>query len=84
MNVPKTAACATSRLQHDDYRSERADTVSSCRPLAGFDPNLTAATAGRRNRAWEAAGLLDLVADLEAGQPVRDQDGEPAKGPTRT
>ncbi len=24
-------------------------------------------TGGRRNRSWEAAGLLDLIADLEAG-----------------
>jgi Fic family protein len=28
-------------------------------------------TQGRRNRAWEADGLLDLIADLEAGEPPR-------------
>lgn len=28
-------------------------------------------TGGRRNRSWEAAGLLDLIADLEAGDPPR-------------
>lgn len=28
-------------------------------------------TAARRNRLWEATGLLDLVAGLEAGEPVR-------------
>jgi Fe2+ or Zn2+ uptake regulation protein len=25
-------------------------------------------TAGRRNQTWEAAGLLDLLAGLEAGE----------------
>lgn len=27
-------------------------------------------TGGRRNRSWEATGLLDLLADLESGNPV--------------
>ena len=27
-------------------------------------------TPGRRNRSWEAAGLLDLIAGLEAGRPL--------------
>ena len=26
-------------------------------------------SSGRRNRSWEAAGLLDLIAGLEAGEP---------------
>jgi hypothetical protein len=28
-------------------------------------------TGGRRNRSWEATGLLDLIADLEAGDLPR-------------
>jgi GTP-sensing pleiotropic transcriptional regulator CodY len=28
---------------------------------------LTRASQGKRNRTWEATGLLDLLADLEAG-----------------
>jgi len=28
---------------------------------------VTRASQGRRNRTWEATGLLDLLADLEAG-----------------
>lgn len=35
----------------------------------------------KRNRSWEAAGLLELVASLEAGEPPhssgRDTDGRP-------
>ena len=31
-------------------------------------------TGGRRNRSWEAAGLLDLIADLEAGEPPGEHD----------
>ena len=27
-------------------------------------------SAGRRNRSWEAVGLLDLLADLESGRPI--------------
>jgi DNA-binding IclR family transcriptional regulator len=29
---------------------------------------LERASKGRRNRSWEAAGLLDLIASLEAGE----------------
>lgn len=37
---------------------------------------LVALSGGRRNRSWEAAGLLDLIADLEAGQnPARTSPG---------
>ncbi|HSJ65401.1 MAG TPA: hypothetical protein VK922_16025 [Gemmatimonadaceae bacterium] len=32
---------------------------------------LVPVSAGRRNRWWEAAGLLDLVARLEAGELPR-------------
>lgn len=32
---------------------------------------LTPLTGGRRNRSWEAVGLLDLIADLDAGSPPR-------------
>lgn len=32
---------------------------------------LAPVTGGKRNRSWEAAGLLDLIADLEAGELPR-------------
>lgn len=32
-------------------------------------------TGGRRNRSWEAVGLLDLIADLEAGDTPRHSPG---------
>ncbi len=32
-------------------------------------------TGGRRNRSWEAVGLLDLIADLEAGETPRHSPG---------
>jgi hypothetical protein len=33
-------------------------------------------STARRNRAWEAAGLLDLLEDLEAGRPPRADSGD--------
>jgi hypothetical protein len=36
--------------------------------LANIDAMVLVPTsAGRRNQSWEAAGLLDLIADLEVG-----------------
>lgn len=32
-------------------------------------------SASKRNRAWEASGLLDLLARLEAAEPLRDRPG---------
>lgn len=54
------AAAATGRSRPQIYQA--IDTLES----AGI---LIPLTQGRRNRAWEAAGLLDLVAGLEAGEP---------------
>lgn len=38
---------------------------------------VTRASHGQRNRTWEATGLLDLLADLEAGVAARAPDHEP-------
>ena len=54
------AGAATGRAKAAVHNAlEQLETAGVLLPLTG----------GRRNRSWEAAGLLDLIADLEAGEP---------------
>lgn len=56
------AGAATGRAKAAVHNAlEQLETAGVLLPLTG----------GRRNRSWEAVGLLDLIADLEAGAPPR-------------
>lgn len=56
------AGAATGRAKAAVHNAlEQLETAGVLLPLTG----------GRRNRSWEAVGLLDLIADLEAGEPPR-------------
>lgn len=55
------AAAATGRAKAAVYQAlAELETAGVLEPLA----------ASKRNRSWEAVGLLDLIASLEAGQPL--------------
>jgi hypothetical protein len=55
------AAAATGRAKAAVYQAlTELEAAGVIEPLA----------ASKRNRSWEAAGLLDLIASLEAGQPL--------------
>lgn len=58
------AAAATGRSKPQVYQAlETLEEAGVLEPLS----------AGPRNRSWEAAGLLDLIAGLEAGRmPARE------------
>ena len=56
------AAAITDRAKGRIY--EAIDQLAVCGVL-------TPLSEGRRNRWWEASGLLDLIAELEAGVPPR-------------
>ncbi|MEO8620443.1 MAG: Fic family protein [bacterium] len=57
------AAAATGRAKAAVYQAlEQLE-------LAGV---LTAVTTSKRNRIWEAAGLLDLIAHMDAGEEIAD------------
>lgn len=59
MITASVAAAATGRAKAAIYQAiEQLQTVGVLIPLS----------ESRRNQAWEVAGLLDLIAGLEAGQ----------------
>ncbi|MBW3663387.1 MAG: Fic family protein [Actinobacteria bacterium] len=61
------ATAATGRAKAAVYAAlEQLEDAGVLRPLSG----------GRRNRSWEAAGLLDLVAQLEEGQKPQAEPHE--------
>jgi Fic family protein len=55
------AAAATGRSRPQIYQA--VETLQAAGVLIPL-------SRGRRNRSWEAAGLLDLIAGLEAGRPL--------------
>ena len=63
-----TVAVALAALEASDLRRSRAGVQLAVTQLEAAGV-LRPVSSSRRNRAWEAEGLLDLVTDLEAGIP---------------
>lgn len=63
-----TVAVALAALEASDLRRSRAGVQVAVTQLEAAGV-LHPVSASKRNRAWEADGLLDLVTDLEAGIP---------------
>ena len=60
------------------YLAEKCLAFTDCEPAYRLGYDLVYSYP-YRNRSWEATGLLDLIADLEAGQPPRNPSGEAAE-----